>query len=98
MRNNLMDTVAQAVNSLVSALQLPDESAKANDTLGSMNFQFSRIYPIRIMILETGLFINTKTTALCVLEVCAAGGKQRYCRHTGAFVADKNPSWRAVHY
>lgn len=34
MRNNLMDTVAQAVNSLVSALQLPDESAKANDTLG----------------------------------------------------------------
>ena len=30
MRNNLMDTVAQAVNSLVSALQLPDESAKAN--------------------------------------------------------------------
>lgn len=43
MSNNIMDTVAQAVNSLVSALKLPDESAKANDTLGSMNFpQFSR--------------------------------------------------------
>lgn len=26
MSNNLMDTVAQAVNSLVSALKLPDES------------------------------------------------------------------------
>ncbi|HHQ2449211.1 TPA: traC domain protein, partial [Raoultella ornithinolytica] len=36
MSNNLMDTVAQAVNSLVSALKLPDESAKANDMLGSM--------------------------------------------------------------
>ena len=62
MRNNLMDTVAQAVNSLVSALQLPDESAKANDTLGSMNFpQFSRILPYQDYDSETGLFINTKT-------------------------------------
>nr|VUD33125.1 conjugal transfer ATP-binding protein TraC [Raoultella sp. NCTC 9187] len=62
MRNNLMDTVAQAVNSLVSALQLPDESAKANDTLGSMNFPSSAgFYPIRIYDSETGLFINTKT-------------------------------------
>ncbi|VTM93939.1 conjugal transfer ATP-binding protein TraC [Raoultella planticola] len=61
MRNNLMDTVAQAVNSLVSALQLPDESAKANDTLGSMNFpQFSRILPYQDYDSETGLFINTK--------------------------------------
>ncbi|MGR7651809.1 type IV secretion system protein TraC [Klebsiella aerogenes] len=62
MCNNLMDTVAQAVNSLVSALQLPDESAKANDTLGSMNFpQFSRILPYQDYDSETGLFINTKT-------------------------------------
>lgn len=38
MSNNLMDTVAQAVNSLVSAFKLPDESAKANDMLGSMGF------------------------------------------------------------
>lgn len=46
MSNNIIDTVTQAVNSLVSALKLPDESAKANDTLGSMNFpQFSRILP-----------------------------------------------------
>ena len=46
MSNNIIDAVTQAVNSLVSALKLPDESAKANDTLGSMNFpQFSRILP-----------------------------------------------------
>ncbi|UYS06851.1 traC domain protein (plasmid) [Klebsiella pneumoniae] len=28
MSNNIIDTVTQAVNSLVSALKLPDESAK----------------------------------------------------------------------
>ncbi|MGE0968601.1 type IV secretion system protein TraC (plasmid) [Klebsiella sp. WOUb02] len=62
MRNNLMDTVAQAVNSLVSALSLPDESAKANDILGSMNFpQFSRVLPYQDYDSATGLFINTKT-------------------------------------
>ncbi|MEI2258871.1 traC domain protein [Klebsiella pneumoniae] len=32
MSNNIIDAVTQAVNSLVSALKLPDESAKANDT------------------------------------------------------------------
>ena len=62
MSNNLMDTVAQAVNSLVSALKLPDESAKANDMLGSMNFpQFSRVLPYKDYDSATGLFINTKT-------------------------------------
>lgn len=62
MSNNIMDTVAQAVNSLVSALKLPDESAKANDMLGSMNFpQFSRVLPYQDYDSATGLFINTKT-------------------------------------
>lgn len=62
MSNNIIDTVTQAVNSLVSALKLPDESAKANDTLGSMNFpQFSRILPYKDYDSVTGLFINNKT-------------------------------------
>lgn len=62
MSNNIIDTVTQAVNSLVSALKLPDESAKANDTLGSMNFpQFSRILPYKDYDSATGLFINNKT-------------------------------------
>lgn len=62
MSNNLMDTVAQAVNSLVSAFKLPDESAKANDMLGSMNFpQFSRVLPYKDYDSATGLFINAKT-------------------------------------
>lgn len=77
MRNNLMDTVAQAVNSLVSALQLPDESAKANDTLGSMNFpQFSRILPYQDYDSETGLFINTKTIGF-MLEARRCRGQTR---------------------
>ncbi len=59
MSNNIIDAVTQAVNSLVSALKLPDESAKANDTLGSMNFpQFSRILPYKDYDSATGLFIN----------------------------------------
>ncbi len=41
--NNPLEAVTQAVNSLVTALKLPDESAKANEVLGEMSFpQFSR--------------------------------------------------------
>ncbi len=59
MSNNIIDAVTQTVNSLVSALKLPDESAKANDTLGSMNFpQFSRILPYKDYDSATGLFIT----------------------------------------
>lgn len=62
MSNNIMDTVTQAVNALVSAFKLPDESAKANDVLGSMNFpQFSRILPYQDYDSSTGLFINSKS-------------------------------------
>ena len=32
--NNPLEAVTQAVNSLVTALKLPDESAKANEVLG----------------------------------------------------------------
>ncbi len=42
--NNPLEAVTQAVNSLVTALKLPDESAKANEVLGEMSFpQFSRL-------------------------------------------------------
>ncbi len=62
MSNNIINAVTQTVNSLVSALKLPDESAKANDTLGSINFpQFSRILPYKDYDSATGLFINNKT-------------------------------------
>ncbi len=36
--NNPLEAVTQAVNSLVTALKLPDESAKANEVLGEMSF------------------------------------------------------------
>lgn len=62
MSNSLMDTVAQAVNTLVSALKLPDEAAKANHVMGSMNYpQFSRVLPYKDYDSGTGLFFNTKT-------------------------------------
>ncbi len=45
---NLLDTVTQAANSLLTALKLPDESAQANQILGEMSFpQFSRLLPYR---------------------------------------------------
>ena len=46
--NNPLEAVTQAVNSLLTALKLPDESAQANQILGEMNFpQFSRLLPYR---------------------------------------------------
>ncbi|MCJ3051201.1 F pilus assembly Type-IV secretion system for plasmid transfer family protein, partial [Escherichia coli] len=48
MSNNPLEAVTQAVNSLLTALKLPDESAKANEVLGEMSFpQFSRLLPYR---------------------------------------------------
>jgi conjugal transfer ATP-binding protein TraC len=70
MSNNIIDAVTQAVNSLVSALKLPDESAKANDTLGSMNFPSSAVFcPIRIMIPRPGCLLITKPSVLCLRRV-----------------------------
>lgn len=57
--NNPLEAVTQAVNSLVTALKLPDESAKANEVLGEMSFpQFSRLLPYRDYNQESGLFID----------------------------------------
>lgn len=59
--NNPLEAVTQAVNSLVTALKLPDESAKANEVLGEMSFpQFSRLLPYRDYNQESGLFMNRK--------------------------------------
>ncbi len=70
MSNNIIDTVTQAVNSLVSALKLPDESAKANDTLGSMNSPSSAVFcPIRIMIPRPVCLLITKPSVLCLRRV-----------------------------
>ncbi|WP_447876392.1 type IV secretion system protein TraC [Serratia fonticola] len=57
-----MDAVTRTVNALVTALKMPDDSAKANDILGQMNFpQFSRLLPYRDYDAQTGLFMNDKT-------------------------------------
>lgn len=65
---NPIESVAKAVNTLLTALKLPDESAKANDVLASMDFpQFSRVLPYKDYDSETGLFINQKTVGF-ILE------------------------------
>lgn len=77
MSNNIIDAVTRAVNSLVSALKLPDESAKANDTLGSMNFPSSAVFcPIRIMIPRPGCLLITKPSVLC-LRRCPLPGADK---------------------
>ncbi|EMG7890336.1 type IV secretion system protein TraC [Enterobacter hormaechei] len=60
--SNPLDTVTRTVNSLLTALKMPDESSTANDVLGQMRFpQFSRLLPYRDYDAETGLFMNEKT-------------------------------------
>ncbi|EDV80461.1 type-IV secretion system protein TraC [Escherichia coli E22] len=74
MSNNPLDAVTQAVNSLVTALKLPDESAKANEVLGEMSFpQFSRLLPYRDYNQESGLFMNDTTMGF-MLEAIPING------------------------
>ena len=71
MSNNPLEAVTQAVNSLLTALKLPDESAQANQILGEMNFpQFSRLLPYRDYNQESGLFMDDT-------DVCLAGSDHR---------------------
>ncbi|EPC6766692.1 type IV secretion system protein TraC [Escherichia coli O86:H51] len=72
--NNPFEAVTQAVNSLVTALKLPDESAKANEVLGEMSFpQFSRLLPYRDYNQESGLFMNDTTMGF-MLEAIPING------------------------
>ena len=72
--NNPLEVVTQAVNSLVTALKLPDESAKANEVLGEMSFpQFSRLLPYRDYNQESGLFMNDTTMGF-MLEAIPING------------------------
>ncbi|SQR21542.1 conjugal transfer ATP-binding protein TraC [Escherichia coli] len=72
--NNPLEAVTQAVNSLVTALKLPDESAKANEVLGEMSFpQFSRLLPYRDYNQESGLFMNDTTMGF-MLEAIPING------------------------
>ncbi|EET0970950.1 type IV secretion system protein TraC [Escherichia coli] len=72
--NNPLEAVTQAVNSLVTALKLPDESSKANEILGEMSFpQFSRLLPYRDYNQESGLFMNDTTMGF-MLEAIPING------------------------
>ncbi|HFI8433173.1 TPA: TraC family protein [Escherichia coli] len=77
MSNNPLEAVTQAVNSLVTALKLPDESAKANEVLGEMSFpQFSRLLPYRDYNQESGLFMNDTTMGF-MLEAIPINGANK---------------------
>lgn len=72
--SNPLDTVTRTVNSLLTALKMPDESSEANDVLGQMRFpQFSRLLPYRDYDAETGLFMNEKTMGF-ILEAQPING------------------------
>ena len=72
--NNPLEAVTQAVNSLVTALKLPDESAKANEVLGEMSFpQFSRLLPYRDYNQESGLFMNDTTMGFMLEAIPSMG-------------------------
>nr|WP_250951664.1 type IV secretion system protein TraC [Escherichia coli] len=59
---------------MLTALKLPDESAKANEVLGEMSFpQFSRLLPYRDYNQESGLFMNDTTMGF-MLEAIPING------------------------
>ncbi|MCE9902135.1 type IV secretion system protein TraC [Hafnia paralvei] len=63
-----LDKITDTVNSMLSALKMPDESTAANQILANMKFpQFSRLLPYRDYDEETGLFMNATTMGF-VLE------------------------------
>lgn len=57
-----LEKITNTVNSMLSALKMPDESSAANQILAEMNFpQFSRLLPYHDYDEETGLFMNATT-------------------------------------
>ena len=63
-----LEKITDTVNSMLSALKMPDESTAANQILANMKFpQFSRLLPYRDYDEETGLFMNATTMGF-VLE------------------------------
>ncbi len=67
--NNPLEAVTQAVNSLVTALKLPDESAKANEVLGEMSFpqcsrradmSLTKLLPVILLMMVTGVQASTR--------------------------------------
>ena len=92
--NNPLEAVTQAVNSLVTALKLPDESAKANEVLGEMSFpQFSRLLPYRDYNQESGLFMNDTTMGFMLEAIPINGANESMWRPSITCCA---PNCRAV--
>ena len=57
-----LEKITKTVNSMLTALKMPDESSSANQILADMSFpQFSRILPYRDYDKESGLFMNATT-------------------------------------
>ncbi|MCP9269144.1 type IV secretion system protein TraC [Xenorhabdus sp. XENO-1] len=88
----LLDHVTQAVNSMLSALKMPDESSSANQILGDMNFpQFSRLLPYRDYDSETGLFMNSTTMGFMLEAVPLVGANEQVVESLESLLRTKMP-------
>ncbi len=97
MSNNPLEAVTQAVNSLVTALKLPDESAKANEVLGEMSFpQFSRLLPYRDYNRESGLFMNDTTMGFMLEAIPINGANESIVEALDHMLRTKLPRGSAV--
>lgn len=96
--NNPLEAVTQAVNSLVTALKLPDESAKANEVLGEMSFpQFSRLLPYRDYNQESGLFMNDTTMGF-MLEAIPINGANESIVEARSYAAHQTAARYSIVY
>ncbi|WP_370561104.1 type IV secretion system protein TraC [Edwardsiella tarda] len=90
--NNPLDVVTQTVNSLLTALKLPDESAQANQILANLSFpQFSRILPYKDYDPETGLFINASTIGFMLEAQPLAGANEQVVLALESLLRTKMP-------
>lgn len=97
--NNPLEAVTQAVNSLVTALKLPDESAKANEVLGEMSFpQFSRLLPYRDYNQESGLFMNDTTMGFMLEAIPINGANESNCGGPRSHAAHQTAARYSVVY
>ncbi|MFP1498082.1 TraC family protein [Escherichia coli] len=96
---NPLEAVTQAVNSLLTALKLPDESARADEVLGEMSFpQFSRLLPYRDYNQESGLFMNDITMGFMLEAIPINGANESIVEALDQYAAHQTAARYSVVY
>lgn len=89
---NALDKITNTVNSLLSALKMPDESSSANQILADINFpQFSRLLPYRDYDVETGLFMNASTMGFILEAQPLVGANEQIVQSLENLLRTKMP-------